>query len=131
MEWQSTLIKSAAIAMVAIVASGDALGGGGTAVRASHPAVGDPARGRDLIIRVGCGACHRIPGVLEADGNVGPPLDQLGRRQYIAGVLHNTPDNLALWIRFPQSVMPGNAMPQLGVTKDDARDIVAYLETLR
>jgi cytochrome c1 len=63
-----------------------------------------------LIAKYGCGACHQIPGVEGADGLVGPPLTNIGSRVYIAGVLPNTPDNLAAWIQNPQSYVPGNAM---------------------
>jgi cytochrome c2 len=40
------------------------------------------------------------------------------------------PDNLVKWLRQPQNVVPGNAMPDMGVTPQDARDIAAYLYTL-
>lgn len=46
-------------------------------------------------------------------------------------MLRNTPDNMIHWIRYPQSVVSGNAMPNLGVTDQDAHDIAAYLYTLR
>lgn len=105
---------------------------------ASVPAVppqqipnGDPNRGQRLIGQYGCGSCHTIPGVRGADGLVGPPLTQFGSRSYIAGELPNTPGNLQHWIRDPHSVEPGTAMPDLGVTELDARDIAAYLYTLR
>lgn len=88
---------------------------------------GDTARGRDAIVRYGCGACHLIPGVPGADALVGPPLNQFEERHYIAGTLPNTADNLVYWIRFPQSVEPGTAMPDLNVSEADARDIAAYL----
>jgi cytochrome c1 len=65
-----------------------------------------------------------------ARGLVGPPLTDFGRRSYIAGVLPNNADNLQHWIRDPQSVVPGNAMPNLGVSAVDARDIAAYLLTI-
>ncbi len=90
-----------------------------------------PARGPALIQRYGCGACHTVPGVAQARGTVGPPLTQFGRRAYIAGMLHNNPDNLILWLRDPQHVLPGNAMPDTGLTQRDARDIAAYLYTLQ
>lgn len=93
--------------------------------------VGDPDHGFDLIQRVGCGSCHSIPGVPMADGLVGPPLDRMGSREYIAGMLHNTPDNMVTWLRFPQKVVPGNAMPDMGLSDAEARDIAAYLYTLR
>ena len=92
--------------------------------------LGDPGIGRELIVKIGCGSCHEIPGVLGADGLVGPPLGKVARRQYIAGVLRNTPDAMVRWIRFPQQVVPGNAMPDMGVSEADARNIAAYLYTL-
>jgi cytochrome c2 len=92
---------------------------------------GDAARGRVLLRQYGCGYCHTIPGVEAARGNVGPPLDDIGRRVYLAGSLPNTPQQMALWIRFPQSYRPGTAMPDLNVSADDARDMVARLYRLR
>jgi putative membrane protein len=84
-------------------------------------------RGPALMQHYGCAACHTIAGVDNARGQVGPPLTQFGRRAYIAGVLVNTPDNLVKWLRSPQSVIPGNAMPDTDLTDQDARDIAAYL----
>ncbi|HEX6364422.1 MAG TPA: c-type cytochrome [Albitalea sp.] len=77
-----------------------------------------------------CVACHRIPGVTGSDANVGPPLDGLARRRLIAGRLPNTPENLARWIRVPQQVKPGSAMPDLGVTEAHARVMAEYLSRL-
>jgi cytochrome c len=102
----------------------------GGAVPGAEPKLGDPDRGQQLISDYGCGSCHVVPGVNDADGLVGPPLTDFGRRSYIAGVLPNNADNLQHWIRDPQSVVPGNAMPDLGVSGVDARDIAAYLLTL-
>ena len=92
---------------------------------------GDPQRGPALIVAYGCAACHTVPGVSGANGNVGPPLTRFGGRTYIAGVLRNSPANLVRWIRDPQGVVPGNAMPNMGVSDAEARDIAAYLYTLR
>ena len=92
---------------------------------------GDPARGREAVRRYGCTTCHTIPGVAGARGTVGPPLTQMGRRSYVAGHLDNTPENLARWIQRPQDVDPRNAMPNVGVTDADSRDIVAFLYTLK
>jgi cytochrome c1 len=97
-----------------------------------HPhAAGDAERGRALLQQYGCGACHSIPGIGNSVGTIGPPLDRLGRRVYVAGVLVNSPDELARWIREPDAVKPGTAMPNAHVTEPDARDIVAYLYALR
>ena len=91
---------------------------------------GDPVRGAAAISTLGCGACHVIPGVREADGTVGPPLTDWAARGFIAGRLPNTGPNLIRWIMDPQAVEPGTAMPDLGVSEDVARDIAAYLFTL-
>ena len=92
---------------------------------------GEPKRGPALIRKYGCGACHNVPGVDGARGMIGPPLDTIASRSYLAGQLPNTPENLLLWIRKPQDVQPGTAMPDMGVTEQDGRDIAAYLYTLR
>jgi cytochrome c oxidase assembly factor CtaG/cytochrome c2 len=92
---------------------------------------GDPQQGAALLRAYGCGSCHNIPGVVGAHSAVGPPLDRWAARHYIAGSLLNTPDNLIWWIRSPQQVEPGTAMPDLGVTPADARHMSAYLYTLQ
>ncbi len=92
---------------------------------------GDPALGKAAIPKYGCGSCHVIPGVPGATATVGPSLQSLGQRTYLAGRLPNTPENLMQWVRHPQSVEPGNAMPNMEVTEEDGRHIAAYLYTLR
>src|SRR5690242_5980388 len=92
---------------------------------------GDAGRGRDVIQYYGCGSCHSIGGIDTARGQVGPPLNGVRDRVYIAGMLQNDPTNMARWIRNPKTVNPQTAMPYLGVTDKDAEDIVAYLYSLR
>jgi putative membrane protein len=92
---------------------------------------GDAARGRDTFERYACGACHAIPGVRAARGVVAPPLTDWSQRAFVAGVLPNTPDNLVWWLQAPKEVLERTAMPDLGVTERDARDMAAYLFTLR
>ncbi|HEU0095474.1 MAG TPA: c-type cytochrome [Rhizomicrobium sp.] len=77
-----------------------------------------------------CAACHTVPGVAAAHGNIGPPLRGIGTRQIIAGKLPNTPENLRRFIQHPQSVEPGGAMPELGLTPQQAAVIADYLHTL-
>jgi cytochrome c len=94
--------------------------------------VGDaPGRGMIAIERYGCGSCHTIPFVRDADSLVGPPLERIAARAYIAGVLENTPENMARWIQDPPGVDHLTAMPNLRVSEADARDISAFLSTLR
>lgn len=90
-----------------------------------------PERGRALIRAYGCGSCHTIPGVVGARGRVGPPLDGMGERAYIAGIVANTPEQMIVWIQDPTIVDTRTAMPRVGVTNDEARDITAYLFSLR
>lgn len=92
--------------------------------------IGSADRGALLIRDVGCGSCHKIPGIEGAEGLVGPPLDHMGKRIFIAGLLRNTPANMMTWLRDPQEVVPGNAMPDMGLSEEQARDITAYLYTL-
>lgn len=91
---------------------------------------GSPGRGAQQIAAMGCGACHHIPGIAGANGFVGPPLDNIAQREMLAGQLPNTPENMVRWIRDPQAVEPGTAMPKLDVGEQSARDIAAYLYTL-
>jgi cytochrome c len=92
---------------------------------------GDIHRGAALISQYRCGSCHIIPGIPDARGNVGPPLLYFGDRTFVGGEVPNTPPNLIQWIQSPKSIEPGTAMPDLGVTEQQARDIAAYLYTLR
>jgi cytochrome c2 len=92
---------------------------------------GDPDSGRLLLRQFGCGSCHEIPKVAAAKGKVGPPLAGIASRVYVAGVLPNTPENMAAFIRHPQQAAPRTAMPDLGVNEQHARDMVAYLYTLK
>lgn len=92
---------------------------------------GDAHRGAALINQYRCGACHYIPGIHDARGMVGPPLMFFGQRTFIAGEVPNSPENLVRWIRSPKSIEPGTAMPDLGLSEQEARDVAAYLYTLR
>jgi cytochrome c2 len=92
---------------------------------------GSASAGAALVASKGCGACHVIPGIEGAEGVVGPPLTMIGRRIFIAGMLRNTPENLAAWVFDPQRYVPGNAMPSTGLTETEAIDVATYLETIR
>jgi cytochrome c1 len=97
----------------------------------SRPTGGNAARGHELIESCQWGVCQTIPGVRRAHGLVAPPLFWFSRRTFIAGEVPNTPANLVQWVRDPRSIEPHTAMPALGVSEQQARDIAAYLYTLR
>jgi cytochrome c1 len=101
---------------------------GGHVARAS---LGDAGRGRADVARLGCGSCHEIPGVTNARGRVGPILVRFAEQQVIAGRVPNTTDNLVRWLRDPQAISPGTLMPTLGLSDSTARDIAAFLYTVR
>jgi cytochrome c len=90
--------------------------------------VGHSKTASDLMIHYGCPTCHVIPGVPGAVGKVGPSLFDLGQRSYLAGTLQNSPDNLILWIQHPQRIHSGTAMPEMGVTAGDAKEIATFLQ---
>lgn len=121
-------VSAARIAGVGVMIA--MLGGCGASDRAAH-AVGDPNAGAIVIARKACGSCHEIPGIEEADGMVGPSLAHFASRQMIAGTLANSPANLALYLKAPQTVVKGNIMPDQGLTDEQVRDAAAYLYTLR
>ena len=98
-------------------------------IHAATETGGDPRRGEAMFIQYGCGSCHALKGVRTAVGSVGPPLDGIAVRVIVAGHLANSPENMQKWIRDPQQVSPGTAMPDLNVGEADARDISAFLYT--
>ena len=106
-----------------------AAAGGGPEVAPGSPA----AEGQQLIASKPCVGCHTIPGVPGATGTVGPNLGGVASRPKIAGgaVNNNGPDDLKAWIMNPPALKPGTAMPNLGLSDDEATKIVAYLETLK
>ncbi|MGH9409475.1 MAG: c-type cytochrome [Vicinamibacterales bacterium] len=118
---------SAAALLSALVLSGAC----GTSAGSSALPGGDAGRGKEAIARYACGACHTIPGIEGANAVVGPPLSGIAVRKTLGGHLENTPANMVKWIQHPQQIDPKNVMPELGVTEQDAKDITAYLYTLK
>jgi cytochrome c oxidase subunit 2 len=90
------------------------------------------AQGQKLFLMKGCVGCHSLVAYNAPKGLLGPNLANVGARSYIAaGTLPNTDENLAHWIRFPQEVKHGVLMPNLGVTEEEAKALVAFLRTHR
>lgn len=89
------------------------------------------ARGKAAAERLGCGACHAMPGVGWPQGRVGPALAGFGERALIAGRVPNRPDALARFVRDAPSLAPGSAMPPIAMSDAEARDIAAWLHSLR
>lgn len=122
---------SALIALVVVLLSVACSGRKGIEEAARQMTGGEPARGKESMRKYGCNTCHTIPGVYGANAVVGPPLTSFRDRVYIAGRMPNTANNLVTWIRNPRGTVEHTAMPNMGVTEQDARDIAAYLYTLK
>jgi cytochrome c oxidase subunit II len=92
-------------------------------------APGTAAQGASLVASR-CGACHTVRGT-GAGGILGPDLTHLMTRHTIAaGLLPNTPGNLAAWIANPQTLKPGSRMPAPQLSPNELQTVIAYLETL-
>ena len=127
------MARAAALAVAAMLAAAAmATACASAPSRISPPQVprGDPRLGATDIVHFGCGACHIIPGIEDATGLAGPPLIHWSQRGFIAGEVANDGPNLIKWIMDPIGIEPNTAMPDLGVSEDQARDIAAYLFTI-
>lgn len=118
-----------ALTLLAACTPSDSSEGEGTATQESTMQ-GNPIHGQQHILNYGCGTCHMIPGVIGADGQVGPSLANFAQRRIIAGSLINTAENTISWIQNPQALHPNTTMPNVNATAEDIADIVAYLYTL-
>ena len=95
------------------------------------PSSGNVRCGARLIEELGCGVCHTVQGIHRARGRVGPSLNFFARRAFISGAIPNTPTMLVRWIMDPPGLISSTAMPRLNMNERDARDIAAYLATLK
>ena len=82
---------------------------------------GEATQGKEIFMQKTCIACHTR--------NIGPDLTHVGSRETLAaGVLKNTPDNMARWLKNPQAVKPGSYMPNFNLTDSEVKALTAYLE---
>lgn len=87
------------------------------------------AEGQQVFLRQ-CRGCHTVEGT-DARGRLGPNLTHVASRETIAaGLLPNTPEGLAAWLRNPPEVKPGAKMPNLRLDEGQVQALVAYLQTL-
>jgi cytochrome c oxidase subunit 2 len=95
------------------------------------PALPLAARGQELFLANGCGACHAVRGT-SADGVVGPDLTHVGSRLSLgAGMLPNDPEAFRRWIAHTDNVKPEVLMPAFGMLPpEEIQALVAYLDGL-
>jgi cytochrome c len=116
---QAGLKAVSVVAALALVAAAC-----GSKMTSSPVPGGDPSVGKKRIEFYGCGACHTIGGVPQANATVGPDLRHFAKQRFLS-----TPRAVVLFIQMPQAIAPGGKMPDLGVPQMDAADIAAYLYT--
>lgn len=96
-----------------------------------RPAAAQAGAGGRLFMSGQCASCHRIAGTT-AQGTIGPDLTHLASRSTLASLtIPNTPAELAAWISNPQAIKPGDRMPDLGLSRAQVAELVAYLDSLR
>jgi cytochrome c oxidase subunit 2 len=87
-------------------------------------------QGKEIFSKSACVACHTVAGV--SAGQIGPNLTHFASRRTFAGsMMLSTPENLVKWIENPQHMKPGALMPNLGMTGEQSKALVAYLLSLR
>ena len=92
---------------------------------------GDASAGKLVFLAKPCAACHTVRGT-DAKGSTGPDLTHVGSRQTIAaGLLDTNRGTLAAWIADPQTLKPGNNMPQVPLSGTDLRNVAAYMDSLK
>jgi len=90
---------------------------------------GDAAKGKGIVESVGCLGCHAIgdqTNVRAARGtsyDIAPELTRVGSKA--------RPDWIFDWVRNPRHYNPTTKMPNLRLTEGEARDVTAYLVTLK
>lgn len=94
----------------------------------------DAAQG-EQIFKENCMSCHAVSA---SGAGLGPNLTNFGNRERVAGILEKTDENIKEWIHDPQSIKPGNKMPQVTekgsdqpLSEDKLNQLVKYLNSLK
>ncbi|WP_035485976.1 cytochrome c oxidase subunit II [Geminicoccus roseus] len=98
----------------------------------ARPAVPSGARGEQVFLQNGCGACHAVRGISDGAA-IGPDLTHLGSRHTVgAGILDNTPENIAHFVAHTEALKPGVRMPPYDMLpEDDLVALATWLGSLR
>lgn len=98
----------------------------GQAGAITQPATDEAKKGALIFNERTCANCHALDGKALRP-NVGPNLAHLDTRETLgAGVIDNTPQNLASWLQDAQAIKPGCLMPNLKLSSDEVQALVAY-----
>jgi cytochrome c oxidase subunit 2 len=112
------------------VAVADSAAPADSAAQGEDPVI---AKGRETFVTGGCIGCHAMVGQPTAGiiGLAGPNLSHVGSRQRLAaGMLTNTDENMARWLRDPNAVKEGSLMKlPRQLTEEEISALVAYLRS--
>lgn len=98
---------------------------------AAAPAEDQSREGLRVFLTSACVMCHTVRGTT-AGSRVGPDLTHVASRPTLgAGTLPYSKGNLAGWIADPQRMKPGAQMPVTGLSPDQLRSVLAYLDSLK
>jgi cytochrome c oxidase subunit II len=87
--------------------------------------------GRRIFFAQTCANCHTIAGTT-ARANAAPDLTHISTRAQLgAGVMDNSPQALARWLKNPQEIKPRCMMPNFGFSDQQVTELTVYLEGLR
>jgi mono/diheme cytochrome c family protein/uncharacterized coiled-coil protein SlyX len=90
---------------------------------------GVPARGEGLVETIGCKGCHVVGGDQRMREERGTSYDVAPELSWVGG--KTNPDWLFDWLKNPRHFHPNTRMPSLRLSDGEARDIVAYLVSLK
>ena len=101
---------------------------------AALPGADNIARGKRLVIDKGCLGCHKYRG---RGGALGPDITHVGDKtvhdfdfRHVKGE-RSVGNWMFAHFKSPTAVVPNTLMPELGLTDDEARDLGAYMVSLK
>jgi cytochrome c oxidase subunit 2 len=87
--------------------------------------------GQRIFFAQTCANCHTIAGT-SARANAAPNLTHLATRAQLgAGVMENSPEAVARWLKNPQAIKPRCQMPNFGLSDQQVTELTAYMEGLQ
>ena len=96
----------------------------------AHQDQADAERGKSLFDENGCIACHQMHG---SGGDVGPSLTtqvpEFPHGTWVGDKLRG--GWIYQWLKNPQALLPDTIEPNLGLSDQQARDLTAFLLTLK
>ncbi|MGZ8711008.1 MAG: c-type cytochrome, partial [Thermoanaerobaculia bacterium] len=98
---------------------------------------GDPARGKDIVSKVGCLACHVDSETVTVDGKERKavrsdfPLERNFGFNFVGTGTKTHPGWIYNWVKNPKNYDPKAPMPDLRLSDQEASDVTAYLMSLQ